>query len=233
MSRTSAVPVIARRKAGMFGAVAACGRLFGQGIVLAVLMTLSLVLLGEGAPGNLDPTFGVGGKVTTDLGAGSGGAQALVLQPDGKLVAAGSSADGFGLARYEGDESPLVLEVVIDIKPGSDTNRINPKSHGKIPVAILTTESFDATTVDPLSVRFGPHEAKPAHKKGQMKDVNHDGEPDLVLHFHTQATGIQCGDTSATLIGETLDGDPIQGSDSIQTVGCQEQGHVGRAYVMP
>ena len=38
--------------------------------------------------GSLDATFGVGGKVTTDFG-GSDGAIALVLQPDGKLVAAG------------------------------------------------------------------------------------------------------------------------------------------------
>jgi hypothetical protein len=80
---------------------------------------------------------------------------------------------------------------------------------------------FDATTVDPLSVRFGPKGAKEAHKKGHIEDVNHDGEPDLVLHFKTQATGIQCGQTSASLTGKTFDGDLIQGSDSIKTVGCQ------------
>ena len=45
--------------------------------------------------------------------------------------------------------------VEIDIKPGSDPNSINLRSKGVIPVAILTTEDFDATTVDPLSVEFG------------------------------------------------------------------------------
>jgi hypothetical protein len=47
----------------------------------------------------------------------------------------------------------------IDIKPGSFPNSINPRSKGVIPVAILTTDTFDATTVDPLSVTFGPDEA--------------------------------------------------------------------------
>ena len=55
--------------------------------------------------GTLDPTFGTGGKVTTDLAGGEDRAEALVVQ-DGKPVAAGStiSASGgqrFALARYK------------------------------------------------------------------------------------------------------------------------------------
>ena len=42
---------------------------------------------------------------------------------------------------------------------------------------------------------------------------------DLVTHYRTQDTGIVCGDESATLIGETLEGQTIEGSDSIGTVG--------------
>jgi Right handed beta helix region len=117
---------------------------------------------------------------------------------------------------------PQARTVALDIKPGTFPNTINPQSHGVIPVAILTTSTFDATLVDPLSVRFGPKGAKEAHQKGHVEDVNHDGEPDLVLHFATQATGITCGDTSASLTGETRDGDPIQGSDAITTVGCKQ-----------
>jgi hypothetical protein len=112
------------------------------------------------------------------------------------------------------------LTVTLDVKPGSSPNTINPKSNGGIPVAILTTETVDATTVDPLSVRFGPQGATEAHNKGHIEDVNHDGKPDLVLHFRTQDTGIKCGDTSASQTGETFDGDPIWGSDTLKTVGC-------------
>jgi uncharacterized delta-60 repeat protein len=58
--------------------------------------------------GSLDPTFGTGGKVTTDFGAWES-AYALALQADGKLVAVGFTDDGlvqdFALARYNTDGS--------------------------------------------------------------------------------------------------------------------------------
>jgi hypothetical protein len=138
---------------------------------------------------------------------------------DGFFVAENRNRYGFIV---EWDVSAEVEEVAIDIKPGSFPNTINPKSTSVIPVAILTTDTFDATAVDPLSVQFGPNGATETHNKGHIEDVNQDGEPDLVLHFRTQATGIQCGDTSASLTGETFDGDAIQGSDSIKTVGCKK-----------
>jgi len=110
--------------------------------------------------------------------------------------------------------------VVIDIKPGSDPNSINPVSNGVIPVAILTTDTFDATQVDPLTVAFGPIGASESHGRSHIKDVDGDGDMDLVLHFNTQDTGIQCGDTDASLTGETFGGEPIAGIDSIRTVPC-------------
>lgn len=64
------------------------------------------------APGDLDPTFGTGGKVLTDIGGPgvlSDIAFALVRQPDGKLVAAGTAWNGtdedFALVRYNADGS--------------------------------------------------------------------------------------------------------------------------------
>lgn len=116
--------------------------------------------------------------------------------------------------------SPVVT-VSIDIKPGIFPNTISPRSRGKLPVAILTTDFFDATTVDPTTVRFGQTgiEAAPVHTA--FEDVNGDGNLDFVLHFNTQATGILCGDTSAFLTGNTHGGQAIKGSDSTQTMGCK------------
>lgn len=116
---------------------------------------------------------------------------------------------------------PIVVQVAIDIKPGSDPNSINPRSKGVIPVAILTTATFDATTVDPATVRFGRTGTEAAPVQSALEDVDGDGDTDLILHFNTQAAGIVCGDTSASLTGETFDGQMIEGSDSINTAGCR------------
>ncbi len=119
---------------------------------------------------------------------------------------------------------PAAPQAAIDIKPGSATNPINPKSRGMIPVAILTTDSLDATMVDPATVRFGRSGSEAAVAKSAQEDVDGDGRLDLILHFRTQQTGIRCGDTSAALTGETLSGEPVLGSDAITTVGCKPRG---------
>jgi len=120
----------------------------------------------------------------------------------------------------------LVIEVEIDIKPRSDPNSINPDSKGVIPVAVLTTNTavgesvtFDATTVDAETVHFGPDGAQAVH--WGLEDVDSDGDIDMVLHFKTQETGIQAGDTEATLTGKTLEeygAQDITGTDSVRTV---------------
>jgi CSLREA domain-containing protein len=114
-----------------------------------------------------------------------------------------------------------VLSVSVDIKPGSLPNSVNLTSEGVVPVAILTTDSFDATTVEPLSVQFGPHEATEAHGRGHFDDINGDNRLDLVLHFRTREIGIDCGDTSASLTGATVDGTMIKGADSVFAVRCR------------
>jgi uncharacterized delta-60 repeat protein len=61
---------------------------------------------GSATPGDLDPTFDVDGRVTTDFGSRDE-AQALAIQADGKIVAAGFSGPldetDFALARYRTD----------------------------------------------------------------------------------------------------------------------------------
>ena len=61
------------------------------------------------ADGSLDPSFGEGGRVVTDFFGDADIGYAVALQPDGKLLVAGSAAVGgansvdFGLARYNPD----------------------------------------------------------------------------------------------------------------------------------
>src|SRR5437660_960419 len=70
-------------------------------MAVALFATLMASATSSAAPGSLDATFGTGGKVTTSF-SGSADMNALVVQPDGKLVAAGwdASQSAFGLARY-------------------------------------------------------------------------------------------------------------------------------------
>jgi hypothetical protein len=102
-----------------------------------------------------------------------------------------------------------VIVVTIDIKPDSDPNSINPNSQGVIPVAILATHTFDATTVNAATVRFGATGAEAAPVRVAVEDVNNDGLSDLLLNFNTQDTGIPCRNTSASLTGQTFSGDLV------------------------
>ena len=113
------------------------------------------------------------------------------------------------------------LHAAIQIKPPSaEPVSVNPRAQGVIPVAILTTTDFDATAVDAATVRFGPNAAQNS-SPATLRDVNGDGEPDLVLHFRSQDTGIACGDTTAVLTGKTVTQQSFTGSEAIRTVGCE------------
>jgi hypothetical protein len=115
---------------------------------------------------------------------------------------------------------PPVLTVAVDVRPGNPNNNINPNSNALIPVAILSANSLDTSTIDQSSVRIGPNQAS-AEGTGRFRDVDHDGLPDLILQFRTRDSGIQCGDSSVSITGQTVNGTPIQGSDAITTVGCK------------
>ncbi|MEM2367445.1 MAG: PHB depolymerase family esterase [Candidatus Bathyarchaeia archaeon] len=109
-------------------------------------------------------------------------------------------------------------EVIIDIRPRSFPNTINLQSQGIIPVAIITTDNFDVTKVDPETVRFGREgwEAKPAHYA--FEDIDGDNDIDMILHFPIQETGIQLGDTEAKLTGRSF-----YGTDTIKTIVPKQQ----------
>ena len=74
-------------------------RACGRATVLAVLMILGALLVAERAPADLE--LPPAGTVITDFGGGEV-AFALVLQPDGKLVAAGQFNAGDGRRLWAG-----------------------------------------------------------------------------------------------------------------------------------
>jgi hypothetical protein len=86
-------------------------------------------------------------------------------------------------------------------------------------VALLGSDSFDAADVDVMTLAFGPDSASFDHSHGpHFEDLNDDGFTDLMSHFRIEETGIAFGDMMACLSGETLDGLPFHGCDSVRTV---------------
>lgn len=111
----------------------------------------------------------------------------------------------------------------VDIKPGSDPNSINCSNEKEvIPVAILSTENFDAASIDPATVLFGPAGAMEIHNKNHLEDVDQDGDLDAVFHFLFTESGLECNDTEAELTGFTYDGKFYVGHDAIRTVAMKQ-----------
>jgi hypothetical protein len=128
---------------------------------------------------------------------------------------------GIGM-RISGEVVPLPISVTvdIDIKPGSYPNSINPNAGGVIPVAILTTDTFDASTVNPETVALEGAGARGEGKSGRygsIEDVDGDGDLDLVIQVVNDINWTPDA-TESTLTGETFDGIPIEGTDSVNIV---------------
>src|SRR4029079_16288704 len=97
-------------------------------------------------------------------------------------------------------QAPIVAK--IDIKPGAFPNLINLGSTATIQVAILTTSVSDGEPsdfdpwddLDRVTLGFGPGKAQPQNEPS-AKDVDGDGDIDMLLHFKTQQTGVICAST--------------------------------------
>ncbi|MDL1979197.1 MAG: MBL fold metallo-hydrolase [Deltaproteobacteria bacterium] len=133
------------------------------------------------------------------------------------------------------------IPVYVDIKPCFCPNPLNPKSQGVLPVAVLGTEDFDVTTIDPGTIQLTregieegvapirwSYEDVATPFEGELcdcHDLGGDGFTDLTLEFDTQGLVSNlkldevAGETIAlTLIGslkEEEGGTPIEGEDCI------------------
>jgi uncharacterized delta-60 repeat protein len=94
-------------------AVQADGKIIAAGTATVIGQSNNFALVRYNSDGSIDTSFGVDGIVLTDFGQGANRfdqANAVVVQADGKIIAAGESRDAgdiavFGLARYNTDGS--------------------------------------------------------------------------------------------------------------------------------
>jgi uncharacterized delta-60 repeat protein len=118
----------------------------------------------QAADGDLDPTFGVGGRVLTDFNGEFNGANGVAIQPDGKIVVAGSNFapnGDFAVARYNPDGSLDAAFgtgglVLTDIDGGSaDQGRaVALQADGKIVVVGETVGTGSPSNQDWAVVRY-------------------------------------------------------------------------------
>ncbi len=176
-------------------------------------LDLSVDSSGDGDPGNdLDAT----------------GPTPVAWFPIGQTDVSLVVVDGDGLTSAPDETTVTVslIDVEIDIKPGSDPNSINLGSQGVIPVAFLTTPTFDASLIDPLTVTlrgedfggFVKLRGKTEKPMASLEDVDGDGDVDLLVHLDTnKLTGYELG-TVWELGAKTGDGFVVLGSDTVRLV---------------
>ncbi len=122
-------------------------------------------------------------------------------------------------------ESSDAVTASIDIKPGSCKNPLNVKSRGVLPVAILGSSSFEASKIDPSSVRLMDIPALRSSVEdaadGNCATEGPDGYMDLNVKFDTQEIvstldGVIDNDVvTMTLTGTLLDGTEFSGDDIV------------------
>jgi len=112
------------------------------------------------------------------------------------------------------------VPIGIKIKPGSCPNTINPKSEGMLLVAILSSSTFDARTVDQSTLTFGRtgSEHSLAFCNPNPEDTNGDGLLNLLCHFNTAQAQFLPGDTVGILRAKTTAGQSIIATDSVRIV---------------
>ncbi len=158
--------------------------------------------------------------------------------PDSPLVDAGDNAvsdslmvDQRGQARIQGDAVDVgaVEQTVYVVDAEAQKSRINLNSADKgnksVTLVLHATDDVDATLIDATTIVW----ASTTATKSSLKDVDHDGDLDLVLEFNLSETDLvdRYRDALATdpsnnsqtvavpLTGRTLVGDRISGSAEI------------------
>ena len=120
-------------------------------------------------------------------------------------------------------------EVQINVRPGSRHNKIDLRAWGFLPVAVLSTTEFDATSIDPETVEFAG--AKPLHS--MRAHVNRDRKADMLfffwirhLDFDLDENGTETPTTTeVTLTGKSTKEGPIIGTDTVTLINPKHKRH--------
>lgn len=166
---------------------------------------------------------------------GSGGVTATSSIGEGNVLGFEPASNAFAVPQTNPSEVVVIVDgapislvpgerfrlVDIDIKPEDLQNCINPDAEGVIPVAVLTTPTFDALTVDPTTITLEDAPIARDPETGELSaqdDVDGDGDIDLLVHVENAMT-LDPGQTTAELRGALFNGKAVRGVDAICIAG--------------
>jgi len=164
-------------------------------------------------PWNWNIAWGIGAATTgsTNVQGAITGSRQLCVAGTYNVVLSVTDKDG-GIGSDAVQVTVGYVNVGLDITPGTTPNPISLKNKGDLPVAILSSATFDAATLDVSSIRLGdeqgsdtPVSTQKGRYTSRLLDVNGDGRLDMVVSFSVPALvangDVLMGTTSLTIRG--------------------------------
>lgn len=111
-----------------------------------------------------------------------------------------------------------VTTVSIDVSPGEGVNVIDLDSPVPTLVHIFSDEDFDATAIDPSTIRLagaGVYVGWDGAPAVAVRDVNRDGRPDLIVQIVTRDMRLNPYYQEAVLEAATYNGTQVRASDMV------------------
>ncbi len=113
-----------------------------------------------------------------------------------------------------------VLDVQIDVLPGSVSNPLRSSRRGAVPVAVLSNSLVQvAADLDIESLRVGPTGHEAPFERCRPEDVNTDGLLDLLCHFRVDDVSVWADDGRLVVQGLARSGSfSVAGADYVRFV---------------
>ena len=168
------------------------GKIIAAGNTTILGLNTDFALARFNTDGTLDNTFGVGGKVTTNVGSDDV-AYKMALQSDGKIVVAGTSSlvndYGYSLVRYNTDgtldtsfdgDGKILVDLFFDIN--RDAYALAIQTNGKIVIGGVSDENF-------ALLRFNSNGSLDTTFDGDGKVTTDFGNLDVIYAIAIQSDG--------------------------------------------
>jgi len=130
----------------------------------------------------------------------------------------GNTSDNHGGVSVRILTSLPVINFIVDILPGTNSNIIVPSDSGVLEVAILGADARDVSAIRPETLSLLP-DASPLNVRPSpvcmQTTINDDQYPDLACQFIRDPSEVGPGATRVYLKGLTTDGKLIQGRDVV------------------